>query len=205
MLNRKIATSFLSIAMVLAVVGTGTYAFFTGTATSSANTFATGNLDLDIDDNNENVTQNVTASIVGSNMVPGGTASTGFISLHNSGTVDIAEIEMTTTATETADPGNDSNLGDVINLTVLSGNDNTCTSGQVSHTDTLATLFGGTSPLTLSELNGQTFDAFPGITAGGADKYICISAQMDSGAGNAYQGDAVSVDFLFTGNQDVSQ
>lgn len=205
MLNRKIATSFLSIAMVLTIVGAGTYAFFTGTATSSANTFAAGSLDLDVDDNDQPVSQNVTGSIVGANMVPGGTPSTGFVSLHNSGTVDIAEIEMTTTVTETADPGNDSNLGDAINVTVMSGTDNTCTTNQVNHTGTLATQFGGTSPLTLSELNGQTFDAFPGITAGGADRYICMTAQMDSGAGNVYQGDALSVDFLFTGNQDASQ
>ncbi len=192
---------------ILAAVGLlsgATFAFFTSSANSTANTFAVGSLDLDIDDNDQSVTQNVTASIVGSGMVPGGTPTSGFISLHNSGTVNIAEVEMTTAIFESNDPGNDSNLGDVINLTVLSGDDNTCATNQIDHTGALATQFGGTSPLTLSELNGQTFDSFSGITVGG-DKYICMTAQMDAAAGNTYQGDAISVDFNFIANQDSSQ
>lgn len=205
MINRKIAFSALSIVSALSLMTGATFAFFSNTATSSANTFSAGSLNLQIDDEDEAVTESVTASLVGTNMLPGGTPIAGFVSLHNGGTVNIAEVEMTTTVTETADPSDPSFLGDVLNVAVLSGDDDTCTTNQTSHTGTLASALGdGFSPLTLSEMHAQTFDAFPGLLTG-ADRFICFSVQMASAATSIYQGDAVSVDLAFTGNQDASQ
>jgi spore coat-associated protein N len=48
MFNRHILMSFLSIVMALAVMTGGTLAFFTDTASSTGNTFSTGNADLQI-------------------------------------------------------------------------------------------------------------------------------------------------------------
>ena len=206
MINRKIAMSGMSIIASLALMGGATFAFFSDSAASTGNTFAAGTIDLQLDDNNEDVSQSVTGSITGAGMVPGGLASTGFISYHNPETsTNIAEVEFKTDVAETADPGDDSFLGNVIDMTVLTGDDQTCTTNQSNLTGTLATVFGdGFSPLTLSEMNGNTYDALPGLTPG-TTKYVCLTAQMESGAGNVYQGDGVTVDFTFTGNQDASQ
>lgn len=205
-MNKKILTSGISIVAALALTAGGAFALFSDTASSQGNTFTSGSINLLLDDDDETTpSESVVASIIGSNMLPGATPVAGFISLHNDGNNDIAEIEMTTTATESLDPGNDSFLPNVINMTVMTGDNSTCTVNQTDYTGILATQFGGTSPLTLAELNGNTFDAFPGIAALGSDKYVCMTAQMDASASNVYQGDSVSVDFAFTGNQEASQ
>lgn len=208
-MNTKIALSTLSILTVLAMVGGATYAFFSSTATSEDNVFGTGDLVLQLDDVNESTpAATVTASIGDSDFAPGEDVD-GFISLHNDGSLDIVEVEMGAAVTETSDPGADSFLPDVLNMTVMvdttTGTNGVCDTPS-DLTSGIDTAVGdGSSPLTLAELDGNTFDAItPGLVAG-ATRDLCINVEFDSSAGNTYQGDEVSVDFSFTGNQDASQ
>lgn len=59
MINSRILLSAASIAAAGALVVGGTFAYFTDNATSSNNTFTSGNLDLQLSDENEGWSQNV--------------------------------------------------------------------------------------------------------------------------------------------------
>lgn len=201
-LNRKILISGLSILSALTVMGAATFAYFSDANSSIGNTFTAGNLDLQLDDVNDSLSSgSITASIGGTDLAPGATVS-GFISVHNAGSVDMAEVVFGADQTAGADSPN---LADVIDLTVMTGTNNTCTEGAVNQTNTIALALGNnTLPLTLSELVTTNYDALPGLT-GGSTYYVCISAQMETGSDDTYQGDSATVDFIFKGNQDVSQ
>src|SRR6188472_2650854 len=98
-MNKKIAASAMSILASLAIMSGSTFAFFSSSATSTANIFAAGTLELLIDDNNEATpAATVTASFGGTNMVPGSSKS-GFVSLHNDGSIAISEVKFDSTQT----------------------------------------------------------------------------------------------------------
>lgn len=200
-MNSKIALSGLSILSALALMAGGTFAFFSDTNSSTANTFTTGTLELQLDDVDEEVTSNtISGSIGGANMFPGSSVN-GFISVHNSGSLPMSKVVFGANQTSNEDNGDGSNLADVLDLTVETGDNETCESNNVNQTGQIATEVGdGFSPLTLSELNAADYDALPGLAAGGT-YYVCITATMQSGAGNTYQGDNTVEDFVFTGNQ----
>ena len=204
-MNRKIFVSLFSIAVMAVMVGAVTYAYFSDNGTSSGNVFATGTLNLQLDDSDEGTptpVENVSASFNGTQMAPG-TSTTGFISLHNGGSIDFAEILLG--ADQTANNSGDSNLADVLNLTVLTGDDSSCASSQMNHTITIDDQIGGGNlPLTLTELNNTNYDSLPGLNAG-LTKYLCVTFTMDTGASNAYQGDSITESFIFDAHQNVSQ
>lgn len=202
-MNKRIVLSSVSIFASLALVTGATFAFFSDSGTSNDNVFAAGNLTLQLDDDDEPTFATnddaVTASFGGSDMAPGD-AVTDFVSLHNGGSVDIAEIELG--ANKTA--GDDA-LADELNLTVRTGSDSACT-GSTDHTTVIDTqIGGGDGTLTLSELIATDYDALPGITVGGADLFMCLTTTMDPSADNTLQGTSITVDVVFTANQDLSQ
>src|SRR3989344_7401322 len=207
MINRKIAISAVSIFATFALIAGGTFAFFTDVATSANNSFAAGSLTLFLDDNNETTpAAGVTDSIQLAGLAPG-VGQTGFISLHNpnvSGAINIAEVAMGANITGGNNGNGDgSNLGDVTNLTVMTGSNNTCTTNPTDHTPAMATQLGGTMPLTLSELVATDYDSLPGLNV--TDTYfMCLTATVDPTAPDLYQGDSLSAEFVFTGHQNVS-
>ena len=122
-------------------MGAATFAYFSDTNSSTGNTFTAGNLDLRLDDVNESLSSgSITASIGGIDIAPGATVS-GFISVHNAGSVDMAEVVFGADQTAGADSPN---LADVIDLTVMTGTNNTCTEGAVNQTNTIALALGNT-------------------------------------------------------------
>lgn len=203
-MNTRIFTSVLSILAVVGAVSATTYALFSDEATSTANVFAAGELNLQLDDVNEtSPTETVTASLGGTNFVPGSSVS-GFISLHNEGQTPIDKIIFGSTQTTATDGlGGSSNLANVINLALSTGDNNTCTGG-TDITGTVATEVGdGVSPLTLMELTNEDYDALPGLAVNDEDYFLCVTATMDSAASNAYQGDSVTHDFTFMATQGI--
>lgn len=200
-MNSKIAMSGLSILASFAIMGGATFAFFSSSATSTGNVFAAGNLVLQVDDADQTSSPTVNASLNFAGLAPGVTSSKQYISLHNGGSLPVAEVELG--ATKTADDADADALENVVNLTVTTGDDNTCTTNAVDRTAAIA---GGTGdtllPLTLGELIASDYDALPGL---GSDYFVCFQGTMDPTAGNEYQGDSVTVTMDFKGNQDVSQ
>ena len=201
-MNSKIAMSGLSILASFAIMGGATFAFFSSSATSTGNVFAAGNLVLQVDDLDETTpAPTVNASLNFTDLAPGVTSAKQFISLHNGGTLPIAEIELG--ATKTGDDADAFLLEDVVNLTVTTGSTNACLDNdRTTEIATAAGMGDAILPLTLGELIGADFDALPGL---GADYFVCFQGTMDSGAGNDYQGDTVTVTMDFKGNQDASQ
>lgn len=207
-MNRRIAISAMSILASLAMLGGATFAFFSDSATSSGNIFSAGTLDLHLDDNDEPFSDSVSLSLNATNLAPGG-SFTDFISLHNGGTIPAAEVEFGADQTSNSNGGDGSDLADVLDLTVMTGPDRVCTGG-ADHTPAIAGAIGnGSLPLTLTELVSTDYDALPGLAAdnpGTTDEYfLCLTATMQSGAGNQYQGDSKTVNFVFTANQNTSQ
>src|SRR3989338_7492546 len=162
-MNRKIMFSLISIAATGILVAGATFAFFSDSATSTNNTFASGTLNLLLDDADETTpAASVTGSITASNFAPGQSVN-GFISLHNPGTLPIAEVLMTADTTETNDGSTASDMRDVLNLTVIDDDatpDTSC-SGGTNLTSAIDSQVGnGTLPLTLAEFDNGGTDSY---------------------------------------------
>ncbi len=193
-MNTKIALSGLSIFAALALMGGATFAFFSGSATSVGNIFGSGTLILQLDDNDESTpVATVTASLGGSNLAPGATVS-GSISMHNGGSVSIAEVNVGSTETVSSSP----DLATKLNITAANiGTDSTCATGTVNVLSSM--------PATLAALNTTTVDLpSSGLTAG-ATKYLCLSLTLDSGTDDTFQSKSITETFNFIGHQDLSQ
>ena len=204
MINKKIVLSLLSIVSALVIVGGATFAFFSSTATSNDNIFAAGTLTLELDDEDEPTpASTVTASFGdGTTLLAPGDTQSGFVSVNNTGTIDIDEVTMTGLGTDTDGDG----MTGALEVTDLrSGTDSSC-SGSTDHLAGATAVFGdGAAPLTLAEFDGvDIYQGFPGVAAGGT-YFICMGVTFDSGAGNVLQGDSAELDLTFTGNQDSSQ
>lgn len=193
-INTKIALSALSIVAALSLMGGAAFAFFSSTATSTGNVFASGTLDLKLDDNDEATpSATVVTSLGGTNLAPGGSVS-GFISMHNGGSIDMAEVNLGSTETTSSDP----DLATKLNITLARiGTESTCTDSPV---DVSASL-----PGTLAGLNGGTFDLSSSAIAAGATKYLCMTFTLDSLTDDTFQGKSITETFTFKGHQDLSQ
>src|SRR4030042_6397345 len=120
--KKKMIGSLVTIGATGALLAGATFAFFSKQATSNNNTFSSGTLLLGLDDVNEATpSASIAQSISASNFAPGDSTS-GFISLHHSGTITLAEVDFTAKTTETSDPSPASNMKTVLNLTVKVAN-----------------------------------------------------------------------------------
>lgn len=198
MINSKIALSLASIAAAGALVAGATFAYFSSTAESTDNVFSTGELTLLLDDGSEDdltPAATITASF-GGTLVPGGTTS-GFVSLHNGGTIDIAEVNLSADETLASVPDLDAQL----NITSAKiGSENTCTTSPADIT--------GSMPATLAALNalGVTgLDLPSSALTVGATKFLCMTFELDPLTDDTFQGTSITEDFTFVGHQVLSQ
>lgn len=213
MFTTRIGLSIMSILGALALLSGATFAFFTDTASSNANTFGAGSLDLDIANNSPtgSFTDNVSATFAISNMAPGQTDAQ-VVNLSNQGTIDIAEIAMGFVSNSTDDVAtpDGSDLRNVLTLEVREGGIDdgaTCSGGTADRTSAIDAAKGdGNGVLTFKEFDGGTFDSLGiALTASGATIPVCIEVGMLSTAGDIYQGDSATATFNFIGHQDLSQ
>ena len=208
-INTKIVLNTLSIFAALTLVGAATYAYFSDVATSSNNSFGAGNLLLQLDNNGVNYFEDVTATFAVTDFAPNESAAQE-ISLHNAGTVDIAEIAMglTSSALDDASPDG-SDLRDVLLMTIVPGGTATaanCTGGSDATTAIDTAVGNNNGTLTMTEFTGDTYNALAiPLTVGGGNDKVCIKVTMDSTAGDNYQGDSANASFIFTAHQDASQ
>ena len=199
MFNSRILLSAASIAAAGALVIGATFAYFSDTNSSTENVFASGTLDLQLDDNNESLSSaNIAGSFGGTNLVPGGTPFSGFVSLHNNGTINASFVSLDVTETATSAPPD---LAGVMNVTsVKTGSNNDCSTGATDLTSAWTTALGGSTPLTLAEVRDGSVPSLPALNV--LDTYyLCMTYQIDSGADNTYQGESGTETFAFTANQ----
>lgn len=191
-MNSKIILSGLSIVTAMALMAGGTFAYFTSTATSTANAFSTGTLTLQLDDNNETTPAATVTASFGGTMLPGDTTS-GFISMHNSGTIDIAKVKLGATETTTSSP----DLAGKLNITSAKiGTESTCTTTPVDVTSSFTTL---------AALNGTTISLPSSDIVAGGTKYLCMTFTLNTNTDDTYQGKSIAETFSFEGDQTSGQ
>jgi len=190
--------SGFSVVSALVLMGAGAYAFFSSSATSTGNIFDSGTLTLQLDDNNEvTPAATVTASIGGSNMAPGSTTS-GFISMHNGGSIAIQAVDIKGTETVSSSPDLATKL---LFDSVKTGDNSDCSTGASDITASLIAAIGGS---TLDKLNATEYE-IPGGLAVSATRYLCVTLKFDPTADNTFQGKTITETFTFVGDQDASQ
>lgn len=197
-MNRKIATSLLSSAVMMALVVGVTFAYFSDSGTSSTNTFSTGTLDLKLTDGNESIQDSVSASF-GGTLVPGSCTGVQALSLRNSGTVaaDHAEVTVSNSvndANNNASPDMNSFLR--INTMTYDAGDVT---GQITD-------INGNGFKDLADWASDPNDLDNlALTDLGVDHALLLDVCLDSSADNTLQGDSVTSTFTATLNQHSSQ
>ncbi len=204
-MNTRILTSAMTILAVTGAVTAGTFAMFSDSASSTQNTFASGDLNLKLDDANESASESVTQSLTGTNMKPGDSTS-GFISLHNDGSIDASGVRLAIDTNQTNDGSTPSDMRNVLDITVKEDDavsDPSC-SGGTDLTSAIDNQVGdGAGQLTLVEFdNGgaDEYSSLSGLTIG-ETRNVCFTVTFDTSANNAYQGDAVDTTFTFTADQ----
>lgn len=201
---KKIIGLTVAALLVMAMVGGGTWAYFSDTESSADNSLSAGTLDLKINNGDSPYTiLNLT------NKAPGDSGS-GSTTLKNAGSLtgemDIATGAVTNTAGAggTEFEGGSGELGGVAKIAVYIDVDQ---SGAWSAGD-IGLKNDGTTYNNPTALDYQTIDSYASKTWGGTagvenmladaqDNFI-IAWQIPTSAGNNIQGDSVSIGFTFT-------
>lgn len=201
----KILKSLFLIVLVVAAVSATTYAFFSDTGTSSANTFTAGTIDLKL-----NAADNTTANWTLPNMAPGDSVSAS-IALTNTGTLTASHVEINPVAnaiTDTA-PAAANALDKYLEITAGSydGDDLLAAPGK-----NLVDV-NGNGYVDLDDLEsatnagegGQLDNLSAPAALGGSTKTLSMTVKFRTSAPNDLQGDSNTMSMTFTLNQDASQ
>lgn len=101
-MNKNIMLSMISVFVVLSLVAGGTYAYFSNSAISTINVFASGTLDLKLANGSASFSDNVTASFGGAALSPNSCLPVSVLNIKNTGTVASNHIDITATNTNNA-------------------------------------------------------------------------------------------------------
>ena len=181
-MSRRILLAILTVAVLTAVVGVGTYALFSDTASSTGNQFVAGTMNLQIDG------QETMSTMTFTDVYPGWTGSKSYV-LHSEGTVDgtwtfeasnLVQAGGAYPSAEQAVQG--PGIGDLApNVTVkISVNGTQVWSG------TLAALTAA-GPLSFTD----------NALAGGEDSTVTFDSSVASTVGNEIMGDIATFDGAF--------
>lgn len=215
----------MTVGITAAMLGAGTFAYFSDVETSIDNTFTAGTHDLQLSNDNTNWFNGVNSTWSSpSNWAPGDPEVSAWLYMKNIGSVgsDLVSIkggnlaELDNGYSEPEGPSSLNNIADHIYITAihytelgvdLYGN-------LVSY---FATVFGdGASPLTLTEFATSPYSMVFWIAGwpptedylpanGARVEKIKLGFTFESGAGNDYQSDIASFDLTVTAVQDYSQ
>jgi len=187
----------LSIAalLVIAMVGGGTWAYFSDTETSSGNTLLAGTLDLGLAiTEGQNPTGSITDTFDTTNWAPGETKN-GTIYVNNEGSIAMAELLIAFSYTV--------NDGTPTTVDGYNGTDDTDKLDKMIKAT--AVTFDGA---TVTALQGKTLEQLNalgtvdlGALAADTEKALAITWTFDAAATNGCQGDSVDLTITFTGNQ----
>ncbi|KWX72733.1 TasA family protein [Paenibacillus jilunlii] len=194
-IKKTLGLGIASAALGLSLIGGGTFAYFSDTATSTA-TFAAGTLDLNSD-------PSVIVDI--QNLKPGDTVTKTF-KLKNDGTLDIGSIllKTTTEVTDTLGDNNGVDLSKFIKVKFLKNNDKgTIISPEVVvYETTLDALKGQTPDLVNNTGWDQILTEADGIKAQTSDSFTVKFEFVDNGeAQNYFQKDKLKLTWNFEAKQ----
>ena len=202
-IKKKLAMGLLAAVLGIALIGGGTFAYFSDTEVSN-NTFAAGTLDLSVDP---------TVVIDVDNLKPGDTMVREF-ELQNNGTLDISSIDLATSYNVTdANGDNTDDFGKHIKVLFLENADKTGAGWTIGDYNDII------SETTLYDLQNMTPDAVEnvqhwithllgldgedsGLAAGTSDQMYVAFEFVDNGEDqNEFQGDALELTWTFTAHQ----
>lgn len=177
----------LGLGVVLSGFVTGTFAYWTDSATVSGTTFSSGTIDLKVN-NLDAVTGYTTLTLT--TMVPGNSVA-GVLTIRNGGTAPLKYTALTT-ATDT-DGKN------------LRGNLTVRVTGAASVTGTSPSMTCGGTTLSGSgtTLNSSLISTARQLAAG-ASETLCVQVSLGAAASTALQGATTNVVFTFNGTSDLS-
>ncbi|KQW43037.1 hypothetical protein ASC77_22345 [Nocardioides sp. Root1257] len=173
--------------MVLSVGATGTFAYWTDSATVSGTTLTAGTIDLKTN-GSDNVTGYTTLNL--SAMVPGNSTA-AVLTIANSGT---APLKYTASGTATNADGKDLRSALVVKVT-----GDATTSGTTPTVTCPGTAIAGSG----TSLNGALLPTGRLVAAGASEK-VCVQVTLPAAAATALQGATTSVVLTFTGTSDLS-
>lgn len=191
-LKKKLGMGITSAVLGAALVGGGTFAFFSDKEVSN-NTFAAGTLDLAL---NPSTVVNV------SNLKPGDTIEKEF-KLENKGSLDIKKVLLKTDYNvEDVKKDNKDDFGKHIKVTFLKNVDKHET---IVKQTTLDKLKGDTLTAVDNDLSAWFWDE-KGISAGKADKFKVKFEFVDNGKDqNQFQGDKLQLNWTFDAQQTAGE
>ncbi|HDR6310425.1 TPA: M73 family metallopeptidase [Bacillus cereus] len=187
-LKKKLGMGIASAVLGAALVGGGTFAFFSDKEVSN-NTFAAGTLDLAL---------NPTTVVDVSNLKPGDTIKRDF-KLENKGSLDIKKVLLKTDyKVEDVKKDNKDDFGKHIKVTFLKNVDKHET---IVKETTLDKLKGDTLTAVDNDLAAWFWDE-KGISSGKSDKFTVKFEFIDNGKDqNEFQGDKLNLTWTFDAKQ----
>jgi spore coat-associated protein N len=201
-IKQKLGLGVASAALGLALVGGGTYAYFSDEEITN-NTFAAGTLDLSIDPE---------VIIDVDNIKPGDWMNRTF-KLKNDGTLDISKVLLSTnyTVVDANGDNNGADLGEHIRVNFLKNGDKDSLF-QYPHENVITSA-------TLAELQGEVPDAVQnkiwaflgwgdegsGLEVGDTDNLYVQFEFVDNGDQNVFQGDSLSLEWKFDAKQTAGE
>ncbi|MFC4387042.1 TasA family protein [Gracilibacillus marinus] len=200
-LKKKLGLGLASAALGLSLVAGGTYAYFSDTEVT-ANTFAAGTLDLSVDP---------TTIIDVQNIKPGDWMNRSF-ELQNNGTLDIAEVVLSTSYTVTDANGDNGaeDFGDHIRVNFFWNEDKALlgplSPDQVVFQTTLSDLQTMTPDAVANELFIPWLEERGGLNTGDSDKLYVQFEFVDNGEDqNIFQGDSLELEWSFEATQEEGE
>ena len=202
--------ALLGLVMMLGVLsmqaGRGTLAYFTSTATSTANTFTAGTVTLQVADGDQSASSAITASIDASTLKKPGDTAVGWVTVSNAGTLPF-DYGLKYTATN-GTPALWA-AGSPPTLQVYTGAVGSCTHANVIGAKTgLTSAYSATAVAPPPATNTVVFDsgaASKRPIANGASETLCFAVNWPlsatAGAENAQQGGSGTIDFTFDARQ----
>ena len=206
---KKILGLTLAAILMIAVVGGGTWAYFSDTEASTNNTLTAGTLDLTINAGNVAVTTFSATTLKPGDNNDSSHAASAIKNVGSlSGTLDVVTSATTNTpgAGSTEFEGGSGELGGVATIAMYIDVDKsgTWTSGDIGlKADATTYANSGATALQYASIDTyatKTWTAIETMTPG-ADQKFCVNYRIPTGAGNSIQGDSVKIDFTFNLNQ----
>ena len=209
---KKILISLMAIALVIGLVGAGSFALFNDTETSTGNTFTAGTLDLNLDGGNVNVVKfTVTDTYPGASgsgtwtLVNAGSLA-GYVDLESISKANAENYDAATNEAEAVDDADtsDENGGGELgaNLAVVLFWDDGAgggTAGNGIKDGSEATIYSGALDSIANNYEANY------LLNNGATTYISMTWSINSNVNNQIQGDSATLDITFELAQTTGQ
>jgi spore coat-associated protein N len=204
---KRILTLTVASFVLLAMVGVGTWAYFSDTEQSTGNTFTAGTLNLKLANGAGSYTDGVSASLSGSILMPADVVGPATIHLKNTGNTDADHADIgfkvayTDNSLSAELPGSNVTTASWLKVTAMTFDGTSLLTQGTAHVFDIAALetadANNDDIITLAELSNVILTGFTPPAKNNGIKDFVVTITVDSGAGNGIQGDSVDLTITF--------